>query len=371
MSDMIHIVCLDAPSPPDYGGAIDMFYKITTLAKQGKKITLHYFDYRKNRNASLLEPYCAAIYAYPRKHFLRSLSFQAPYIVKSRVHPGLIARLNADNHPILLEGLHCSGILPRIHEAGRVIVRMHNDEARYYASLASVEKHLFKKWYYAWEAARIRTYQKSLPKNLPLACLSSEDLLHFQEDYGFRETRFVPCFLPWQALHSLPGKGQYCLYHGNMAIRENEAAALWLLEKVFCHLRIPLVIAGKNLSGRVQTVAKKYPYCRLVNNPPEDELNGLIRDAHINVLPSHNNTGVKLKLLHALFEGRFCLTNSRGIQGSQIPCGVAVADTTDAFISQVRESFEREFTSADREARQSLVSLYNNEATAQKLSELW
>ena len=92
MSEYIHIVCLDAPSPPDYGGAIDMYYKITSLAALGKKIILHYFDYNQKRSADLLKEYCVEIHSYHRKSFVGSFSFSSPYIVNSRVNQPLIER---------------------------------------------------------------------------------------------------------------------------------------------------------------------------------------------------------------------------------------------------------------------------------------
>ena len=35
MNKKLYIVCLDAPAPADYGGAIDMYYKIEALAQKG------------------------------------------------------------------------------------------------------------------------------------------------------------------------------------------------------------------------------------------------------------------------------------------------------------------------------------------------
>ena len=49
MNEPIHIVCLDAPAPPDYGGAIDMYYTIIALAKTGRKPILHYFEYGEKK----------------------------------------------------------------------------------------------------------------------------------------------------------------------------------------------------------------------------------------------------------------------------------------------------------------------------------
>ena len=41
----LNIVSFDVPYPPDYGGAIDIYYKIATLNNLGIKIYLHCFQY--------------------------------------------------------------------------------------------------------------------------------------------------------------------------------------------------------------------------------------------------------------------------------------------------------------------------------------
>ena len=41
----LHIISFDIPYPPNYGGVIDVYYKIRTLHKLGIKIHLHCFEY--------------------------------------------------------------------------------------------------------------------------------------------------------------------------------------------------------------------------------------------------------------------------------------------------------------------------------------
>ena len=53
---------------------------------------------------------------------------------------------------------------------------------------------------------------------------------------------------------------------------------------------------------------------RLVANPTEQELNELIKEAQINILPSFNVTGIKIKLMNALYNGRHCITNDAAIE---------------------------------------------------------
>ena len=195
-----------------------------------------------------------------------------------------------------------------------------------------------------------------MEKTVALACLSEADRLVFEKEFGFRNLFFLPCFLPWQEVRSLEGKGDYCLYHGNLAVSENEEAVRWLIAEVFSRLSVPFVVAGKNISARIQQLARHYPNIKLVNNPPGDELQAILRDAHIHVLPSLNSTGVKLKLLNALLNGRFCLTNAAGVQGSRIQRGIEVQEDSADWITAVTTLMEKDFTTAEIAKRKEIHS---------------
>ncbi len=41
----LHIISFDIPYPPNYGGVIDVYFKIRTLHELGIKIHLHCFEY--------------------------------------------------------------------------------------------------------------------------------------------------------------------------------------------------------------------------------------------------------------------------------------------------------------------------------------
>jgi hypothetical protein len=55
------------PWPVNFGGVVDLFYKIKTLHDLGISIHLHCFT--KNRNEqNILERYCETVNYYPRKN---------------------------------------------------------------------------------------------------------------------------------------------------------------------------------------------------------------------------------------------------------------------------------------------------------------
>ncbi len=370
MSDFVHIVCLDAPAPPNYGGAIDMYYKITSLAQTGRKIILHYFDYNPQRNLRDIENYCHSVYSYSRKKGIKAFLFLKPFIVGSRINHQLIDRLNADEHPVILEGIHCSGVIPYLKKNRKIVLRIHNNEAAYYLRLFKTEKNLFRKAYFFLEHSLLRNYQNRIQKDVIVACLSDADVEVFSKKYCFRYVHFISCFIPWQELLAKPGMGQYCLYHGNMQVSENEAAATWLLTNIFSTINIPFIIAGNGISKKLKGLASNYPHVTVVDNPTMADMDVLIEKAQIHLLPSLNNTGVKLKLLHALLAGRFCITNKAGIEGSKINNGVFIADAKEEYVRLITLLMKRSFTEHDIEERVAALQQYNNITNSQKLSAL-
>src|SRR5690606_19384349 len=121
--------------PPDYGGVIDVFYKIKALHDAGVKVHLHSFHYGRDE-AEDLNRYCHSVHYYPRKKFFQAIYSSVPYIVGSRQSDDLLSVLAQDDYPVLFEGLHTCFYLNHPTLKNRVkAVRMHNIEWDYYNSL--------------------------------------------------------------------------------------------------------------------------------------------------------------------------------------------------------------------------------------------
>ena len=88
------------------------------------------------------------------------------------------------------------------------------------------------------------------------------------------------------------------------------------------------------------------------------------------MLPSFNQTGVKLKLLHVLFEGKWCMTNQAGIEGSGIHAGVHILEDAESMIQTIDQLMNLEYSEKEREKRKEILDLYNNQRNAQKLNGL-
>ena len=369
MTDTLHIICLDAPSPPDYGGAIDMFYKIEALAAAGTKIILHYFDYKRDRNSFGLNDICKEVHAYKRnKGFIEHLK-RKPFIVSSRINEDLVKRLNQDDLPVLFEGLHTTGILPYLKNNKRkTLVRMHNNEAVYYQQLAKTESNnILKKLYYKLESFKLKGYQNQLDRNIPLACISVADVNEFKST-GFTRAFHLPAFIPFSNVSIKSNTGDFCLYHGNLSIVENSKVALWLIKHVFSTNNIPLVIAGRNIPQEVKSSAKTLSHISLIENPSKEEMDELIKNAQVHVLPSFNATGIKLKLINALLRGRHCIVNHQALEGSGLEPYCHIAHTATEFIRIIQELMKKPLELDETEKRKEILEVYDNSKNARQIN---
>lgn len=351
-----------------------MMNRIMQFHKAGIRVHLHYFSYNERGMPNELNQFCESIHVYQRRTGHQSISIRLPYIVASRMEPALVENLRKDNHPIILEGIHCTGYLDTLADNGRkVIVRMHNDEHAYYAELARATGDLFRKAFFMRESNLLGKYSRTLSNQAIYACVSMHDIHVFRDEYHLQQSFFIPTFPAWQEVKGEPGLGTFCLFHGNLSVPENEEAAIWLLEKVFTKIKIPFVIAGKQPSARLQKLAHAQQHTCIVADPTGAEIDDLVRKAQVNVLPCFNKriTGIRLKLLHALFEGRHCIVNSPMVEGTGLDAACHIATNAESFASVIMQLHRQPYAEEEIRLRKQLLGdTYNNAKNTQQLIQM-
>ncbi|MDR2765307.1 MAG: glycosyltransferase family 1 protein, partial [Tannerella sp.] len=154
MNLTLHIVAFNIPWPANYGGVIDIYYKLKALHDCGVKIILHSFEYGRPRAAEL-EQVCEEVHYYRRRTGILSNITRLPYNVYSRKDAALIDNLLKNDHPILFEGLHSCYYLKDVRLKDRFkIFRECNIEHDYYREIALAESSLIRKWFHRIESKR-------------------------------------------------------------------------------------------------------------------------------------------------------------------------------------------------------------------------
>jgi hypothetical protein len=368
----IHIVSFDIPWPPNYGGVIDVFYKVRTLHRLGIKVHLHCYEYPGRDPAPELNDFCEEVLYYPRKTGILSALSLKPYIVSSRRSEELMKNLLKDDHPILFEGLHSCYYMDDPRLAGRIkVYRESNIEHRYYFNLFKVDPNLKKKLYFLLASFKLLFYQRVLRHSDLMLAVSKYDADYLAEKFPGRKVVYLPSFHTNEKVTSQSGRGDYALYHGNIEVPENEYAAKFLANEVFDKQGIPFIIAGMNPREIFYKMAENNHSISLIPNPTDEEMFSLISNAHVNILVTFQATGLKLKLLNTLYQGRYCLVNNAMLTGTGLEDLCVVGNSATELRAKLEELFSKEFDDKENERRhQVLLENYDNLLNGKRLVEL-
>ncbi len=358
-SKHLHVIAFDVPYPANYGGVIDIYYKLVALSESGVKVHLHCYQYGRAESA-MLKGVCYKVNYYKRKIFRNPIYNTKPYIVASRNSTALIENLIKDDYPILFEGLHSTYYLAdeRLKDRFKV-VRTHNIEHHYYKHLEKVETNRFKRFFFKIESERLKKYERILKHANCIAAISQNDCAYLKRKYG--NAVLLPPFHVNTAVNVEPGKGKFILYHGNLSVGENNEAAIYLLKNVLVDKKYPVVIAGNDPSEELKDLVVKMDHVTLHSKITSEEINHLISEAQINILHTNQATGIKLKLLNALFMGRHCIANSKMIENTGLEDLCVQADTISQYKSAIKKYWDNEISNDMIKARVNVLeSSFNN-----------
>lgn len=366
----VHIISFNIPYPANYGGVIDVYYKLKALHRQGIKVHLHCFKYDRDGNGKLASV-CHKVYYYKRRTGpIGALSLK-PYIVASRRSDELLSNLLKDDYPILFEGLHSCYYIDHPALKNRLkIYRESNIEHHYYYNLAKAEKSLLRKGFYYSESLKLKYYQRVLHHANLMLTVSKADTKYLQAHFPDKKIIHLPSFHPSDGFNILTGKGNYALYHGNLSVPENTIAAEFLVREVFSKCEIPLVVAGLNPPESLRKISENGANVKLIPNPSDEEMFDLIRNAQVNVLVTFQGTGLKLKLLNTLYNGRHVIVNKTILNGTGLDELCSVKETAETIRESVAELFNKEFDQSELQHRSKLLNgSYSNEYNVRKLIE--
>ncbi len=322
------------PYPVDYGGVIDVYYRIKALNQLGFKIILHCFK-SDRKEQSHLNTFTEEVYYYDRNKSILNLLKIKPFIVVSRRSKLLLSRLLKDDSPILFEGIHSTFFLSHPSLENRFkYVRTHNIEYEYYKTLSKNSTFL-KSLFFKIEALKLKYYESILSKANLILSIKDSDIEFFKL---FNDNvQILPACIPEIKHLSYVETQPYALYTGDLSISENEKSVLWIIKRIWIkdNTLMPLIIAGKNPSDKLKKVANLYGV-KLICNPSKEENEILLQNARAHILVSNNSSGIKLKLLMALQTSGYILVNNKMITGTNLSDLCKICNSPDEFIYELK-----------------------------------
>ncbi len=368
-----HIIAFDVPYPPNYGGIVDVFYKLKTLHAVGAKIIYHCFYYAgHNPPTDFLEQYCDEIYYYERKKAPWKLfTSTLPYVIASRANKALLTNLKKDDFPIFFDGIQTCYFMnhPEIRKRKRFF-RANNIEHVYYFELARWETSWLKKQYLKIEARRLKRFERQLTGVDAILSVAKMDIPHFSR---YADTFHIPPFFNSdnQAVIDEEQSVRQVLFQGNLSVKENEFAAKFILNEIAALTEEQIIIAGKDPSRDLIELAKQHKNITLIATPSIEKMDALIRNSRVNLLLTFQQTGIKLKLLHALESGQYIIINDKMDDSGIFASLCHVENTPSGIVSRMEELLDQPFTTAMKTKRDAeFGENYGNERNANRILEL-
>ena len=366
----LHIICFDIPYPATYGGVIDVFYTIQALSQACVAVTLHCFYKNELHRYAELEGLCREVYYYRRDMSFRQMLHCKPFAVCSRRSSELLTNLLKDDSPILFEGLVSCALLDHPSLKGRrKIFRESNIEHDYYFSLSRAARQFGKRLYYLSDAIRLRSFEKCVRHSDMILAVAHQDEAYFRSHYPAVPTYYLPSFHPNAAVNIPQGKGDYILYHGNLDVSENYNAAIIILREIASRLpQIPFILAGRYHHHLLDDMVRQMPNVTLIANPDSAKMDKLVSDAQIHLLYTEQATGLKLKLLNVLYQGRHVVVNDKMVTGTDVAPLCHIGCTTEELTDLCRRYYGQPVSDTEQQQRiRLLAEHYDNTTKIQKL----
>lgn len=299
---ILHIISFDVPASPNYGGIIDVYFRILALSPH---FTIHLHAFRKKNHkiyvSDEINEACSKIHYYNRKTNLSKHFSSLPFFVKSRESKSLVENILDLEGVILFEGIHTTAALKYLRNKP-VFIRSHNIESEYYGGLRRSTRSWWRRIYYFIEEFKLKKFESQVYADASgVVSISERDKLVI----GRINSNTISIY-PFTGNSEQPSpqlinqnyEKDRIVFFGNLSVPENELAAMNLIKRVK-RSRYNLSLLGKSPSKVLINLCRKQ-HIDLVENPSDAILHETIQSAEFTVLFSNQYSGVKLKLFTAL-----------------------------------------------------------------------
>ena len=200
--------------------------------------------------------------------------------------------------------------------------------------------------------------------------IQRNDLKHFKSIN--KNTFLLPASLP-ESLYENQKLSikDYVLFHGNLAVSENQEAIEWLIKNVYSEIKnIHFKIAGSNPSEKLKQLCIKHSI-DLIPSPTKQKMDLLISEARVHLLYTNQNTGLKLKLLSALISRGTVIANPTMVRGTDLGRHCYIAITPQDYIQLIKKAFKKPIESKQFiNRKEELLEQYNTVKNCQIITNL-
>lgn len=308
------------PTPPIFGGAIDVWERIKGLTALGHEVDLVVTDKVNPTQKQLDEVglYVRRFFFTRRKNQLQQLFSNLPLQFLSRKNLSSI-EINQNYDLVILESEFCWSItLNKSITYKNIVVRVHNIESHYFKMLGKSSNSLKEKVYYKMETSKIKKLSDLVfGKVDKLWFISKDDL---ETVNLLNKSIFMPFPINDEIIEPVLKTNNHVVFMGSLFMQNNTFGLDWYLKNVH-----PLLIAElpdyhfyivgslKETNKETQEKYSNLPQVTFVVNAPC--LKQYYEKAKVFINPMFHGSGVKVKSVNALINGVPLVSTTVGAEG--------------------------------------------------------
>lgn len=251
---------------------------------------------------------------------------------------------------------------------GKVVLHQHNCEYLIWQRYAAIEKNWIKKLALYHQASRIRKYEQEICKKASAVLAAPNDTDELVK-IGADRTKFYETYhLGDDLLLAQPDllyeeTEKVLLYVGTLSWEANIDGLVWFNKEVWPkvkekHPDIKLYIIGKHADARIKEMVEQDARIKLTGFV--EEIEPYFKKSRVFITPLRFGSGIKVKVINALYRGIPCVTTSIGTEGLKVKDGesICIKDQPDAFAEAVnnlltdKNTWEKLKTNSRKIARQ-------------------
>lgn len=350
----ILFITTQLPYPPISGGVIKTYYLIKHLSKT-HHVQLACF--LKNDDEANQKGFLEKVELQEYKGISLNVSRSIPNILKSYLrsttlnnyrnrHTGfrkLVKQQSMQSDLLFVDHYEMFQYVPKNCKA-KIVLHTHNAEFALWKRMSNIDGNPFKKLMLALEAKRVLRAEKAAIEQADLIFATPSDISlykkegihspHFQRTYHLGNDEFL--YKRELFYHT----SQKCiLFVGTLGWEPNVHGLLWFLKEVWPSLQenvpdLVFYIVGKKADKRLMqlNLGENVIFTGFV-----EDLEEYYSKARAVVVPLKFGSGMKVKLLEAMYRGIPIVSTSVGAEGIQLKCGenAFIEDEADQFALKI------------------------------------
>lgn len=338
----ILIVSGFSPYPVRHGGAFDIWERLKGITKLGYSVDLIFTHKNKpsSKDLKIVKQYVKELFFVKRVNKFKYLFYKEPLQVLSR--KGLVKlKLIKKYDYVILESDYVGEILNnKTLNAGKVILRSHNNESLYFKNLSLSTPNLLKKLYYFLDGIKFKNYSKKIYYKVDrIWFISKKDMQEFSDVKGIH----VPAPVNSASIKQQKLNTKNVLFVGALFMPNNIEGLVWYLKNIHLELcknnrNYKLIVAGSSGSVSKNEIKKLFrKHNRLELFLDQENLDKIYAKSSVFINPMFHGAGVKIKSINAIVNGLPLVSTSIGSEGIGLVDkeSFILADTTEDFIVAV------------------------------------